>query len=131
MRARVVGFALVPVGEPPLTFPAHAPNRKRGDITSFGGRAGSRFDFMPISGSWSTSRGDPCSRPPTIGQTGVRTAMLYTPPPAARAVELTAKQMFMLFPTPMFTGKLPDIGLCDRIEKKLRELQQSGKGTSS
>ncbi len=57
--------------------------------------------------------------------------MLYTPPPAARAVELTAKQMFMLFPTPMFTGKLPDIGLCDRIEKKLRELQQSGKGTSS
>ena len=57
--------------------------------------------------------------------------MLYTPPPAARAVELTAKQMFMLFPTPMFTGKLPDIGLCNRIEKKLRELQQSGKGTSS
>jgi uncharacterized protein (TIGR02466 family) len=57
--------------------------------------------------------------------------MLYTPPPAVRAVELTAKQMFMLFPTPMFTGKLPDIGLCDRIEKKLRELQQSGKGTSS
>src|SRR6516225_9710830 len=47
------------------------------------------------------------------------------------ALELTAKQMFMLFPTPMFTGKLADIGLCDRIEKKLRELQQSGKGTSS
>jgi uncharacterized protein (TIGR02466 family) len=39
--------------------------------------------------------------------------------------------MFMLFPTPMFTGKLPDIGLCDRIEKKLRELRKSGKGMSS
>ncbi len=47
------------------------------------------------------------------------------------AVELTAKQMFTLFPTPMFTGKLSDIGLCDRIEKKLRELQKSGQGSSS
>jgi uncharacterized protein (TIGR02466 family) len=56
--------------------------------------------------------------------------MLYTPRASAKA-ELTAKQMFMLFPTPMFTGKLPDIGLCDRIEKKLRELQKSGKGMSS
>jgi uncharacterized protein (TIGR02466 family) len=56
--------------------------------------------------------------------------MLYTPP-AARAVELTEKRMFMLFPTPMFTGKLPDISACDRIEKKVRELQKSGKGTSS
>lgn len=55
--------------------------------------------------------------------------MLYTPP-AAKA-ELTAKQMFMLFPTPMFTGNLPDIGLCDRIEKKLRDLQKSGMGKSS
>jgi uncharacterized protein (TIGR02466 family) len=49
----------------------------------------------------------------------------------AKSVELTAKQMFMLFPTPMFTGKLPDIGMCDRIEKKLRELQKSGKGFPS
>jgi uncharacterized protein (TIGR02466 family) len=56
--------------------------------------------------------------------------MLYTPR-APRTAELTAKQMFMLFPTPMFTGKLPDIGLCDRIEKKLRELRKSGKGMSS
>jgi uncharacterized protein (TIGR02466 family) len=56
--------------------------------------------------------------------------MLYTPRASAKA-ELTAKQMFMLFPTPMFTGKLPDIGLCDRIEKKLRELRKSGKGMSS
>jgi len=52
-------------------------------------------------------------------------------PRKATAAELTAKEIFMLFPTPMFTGKLPDIGLCDRIEKKLRELQKSGKGFSS
>lgn len=45
--------------------------------------------------------------------------------------ELTAKQLFMLFPTPFFTGMLPDISMCDRIEKKLRELQKSGKGMSS
>jgi uncharacterized protein (TIGR02466 family) len=56
--------------------------------------------------------------------------MLDTPR-ASTKVELTAKQMFMLFPTPMFTGKLPDIGLCDRVEKKLRELRKSGKGMSS
>jgi uncharacterized protein (TIGR02466 family) len=56
--------------------------------------------------------------------------MLYTPR-APRTAELTAKQMFMLFPTPMFTGKLPDIGLCDRIERRLRELRKSGKGVSS
>jgi uncharacterized protein (TIGR02466 family) len=37
----------------------------------------------------------------------------------------------MLFPTPMFTGKLPNIGLCDRIEQKLRQLQKSGRGTFS
>jgi len=52
-------------------------------------------------------------------------------PRAPATVELTSKQMFMLFPTPMFTGKLSDISLCDRIEKKLRELQTSGKGMSS
>jgi uncharacterized protein (TIGR02466 family) len=59
-----------------------------------------------------------------------RIAMLDTPyKPTAH--ELTAKQMFMLFPTPMFTGKLPDVAICDRVEKKLRELQKSGKGTFS
>jgi len=123
MRARVVGFALVPVGEPLLTFPAHAPNRKRGrEVASI---------LCPFRGV-GRHRGVIHVRAPqpSVGAR-VRTAMLYTPPPAARAVELTAKQMFMLFPTPMFTGKLPDIGLCNRIEKKLRELQQSGKGTSS
>jgi uncharacterized protein (TIGR02466 family) len=52
-------------------------------------------------------------------------------PHKATAAELTAKEIFMLFPTPMFTGKLSDISLCDRIEKKLRELQKSGKGFSS
>jgi uncharacterized protein (TIGR02466 family) len=52
-------------------------------------------------------------------------------PRKATAAELTAKEIFMLFPTPMFTGKLSDISLCDRIEKKLRELQKSGKGFSS
>ena len=31
----------------------------------------------------------------------------------------------------MFTGKLADISMCERIEKKLRELQKSGKGMSS
>jgi uncharacterized protein (TIGR02466 family) len=50
---------------------------------------------------------------------------------ASRLPELTAKQMFMLFPTPMFTGKLGDLGICDRIEQKVRELQRSGKGRSS
>jgi uncharacterized protein (TIGR02466 family) len=52
-------------------------------------------------------------------------------PRTAMAAELTAKEILMLFPTPMFTGKLSDISLCDRIEKKLRELQKSGKGFSS
>jgi uncharacterized protein (TIGR02466 family) len=52
-------------------------------------------------------------------------------PHAATAKELTTKQMFMLFPTPMFTGKLPDMGVCDRVERKLRDLQKSGKGVFS
>lgn len=56
--------------------------------------------------------------------------MLDIPRPA-NGTQLTAKQMFMLFPSPMFTGKLPDIGLCDRIETKLRELQKAGKGRST
>jgi len=51
--------------------------------------------------------------------------------PTKSANELTAKQMYMLFPTPMFTGKLPDISLCDRIEKKLQELRAAGKGVFS
>jgi uncharacterized protein (TIGR02466 family) len=49
----------------------------------------------------------------------------------ARPAELTAKRGFMLFPTPMFTGMLPDISLCDRVEKIVREVQKSGQGRSS
>jgi uncharacterized protein (TIGR02466 family) len=48
-----------------------------------------------------------------------------------KPAELTAKQLFMIFPTPMFTGLLPEIAMCDRIEKKLRELQRSGTGFPS
>jgi uncharacterized protein (TIGR02466 family) len=59
-----------------------------------------------------------------------RIAMLDTPyKPTAH--ELIGKQMFLLFPSPMFTGKLPDIAICDRVEKKVRELQKSGKGDFS
>ncbi len=56
--------------------------------------------------------------------------MLQTSP-AATAGELTAKQLFMLFPTPMFTGILPDLSLCDRVEKIIWGLQKAGKGHSS
>jgi uncharacterized protein (TIGR02466 family) len=56
--------------------------------------------------------------------------MLQMPAPL-RPVELAAKQLFMMFPSPMFTGMLPDITLCDRIEKKLRELQKAGIGFPS
>jgi uncharacterized protein (TIGR02466 family) len=56
--------------------------------------------------------------------------MLHTPPVATPA-ELTKRQLFLLFPTPMFTGMLPDISLCDRVEKKIREMRQAGLGRSS
>jgi uncharacterized protein (TIGR02466 family) len=49
----------------------------------------------------------------------------------SKPAELTGKQLFRIFPTPMFTGLLPDIAMCDRIEKKLRELQKSGSGFPS
>src|SRR6516164_5485209 len=35
------------------------------------------------------------------------------------------------FPTPMFMGKLPDMSVCDRVEKKVREMQKSGKGRAA
>jgi uncharacterized protein (TIGR02466 family) len=58
--------------------------------------------------------------------------MLHTPVTPATATEkVTAKQLFRLFVTPMFTGVLSDIGICDRVEKKLRELQNAGKGYPS
>jgi len=56
--------------------------------------------------------------------------MLSSPQPAKTA-ELTAKRGFMLFPVPMFTGMLPDISLCDRVENIVREVRKSGKGMSS
>jgi len=56
--------------------------------------------------------------------------MLYAPPAAAsKPAELTAKQLFRLFPTPMFTGMLPDLTLCERIEKTLRAIQKEEQGT--
>jgi uncharacterized protein (TIGR02466 family) len=60
----------------------------------------------------------------------VKNPMLDTPS-AGRPGGLTAKQVFMLFPTPMFTGMLPDISLCERVEKVIRDLQRTGKGRSS
>jgi uncharacterized protein (TIGR02466 family) len=56
--------------------------------------------------------------------------MLHTPA-AGKTVELVGKQLFMLFPTPMFTGLLPDFSLCDRIEKVVRNFQKEGKGRSA
>lgn len=41
---------------------------------------------------------------------------------------LVAREMFMLFPTGFFTGKLPDLALCDRVEKALRDMQKAGDG---
>ena len=52
-------------------------------------------------------------------------------PTVAQPAQLVTKQKFSMFVTPMFTVMLPDIGLCDRIETKLREIQKSGKGSPS
>lgn len=41
---------------------------------------------------------------------------------------LIDKQVQTLFATPIFAGKLSDITLCDRVEKKLREMQKSAQG---
>ena len=45
-------------------------------------------------------------------------------------MDLIEKEMTMLFPTPLFTGKISDITACDRVEKKLREMQKLGQGVS-
>jgi uncharacterized protein (TIGR02466 family) len=45
--------------------------------------------------------------------------------------DLIEKQMVPIFPTLMFTGMLSDLSLCDRVEKKVRELQNLKKGTFS
>jgi hypothetical protein len=52
-------------------------------------------------------------------------SMLHTAA-APKALELTTKQGIMLFPTPLFTGVLSDISVCDRVEKIVRDLQKSG-----
>jgi uncharacterized protein (TIGR02466 family) len=43
-------------------------------------------------------------------------------------MELLERQMIILFPTPIFAGKLSDVTVCDRVEKKLREMQKIGDG---
>jgi uncharacterized protein (TIGR02466 family) len=45
--------------------------------------------------------------------------------------ELASKQVLMLFPTPIFTGMLPDVALCDRIEDFVRAVRRSGRGHSA
>lgn len=57
--------------------------------------------------------------------------MLGMPSLSASAAELIEKQVFMLFPTPMFTGRLPDITLCDRVERYIRKIRGSGEGRSA
>jgi hypothetical protein len=52
--------------------------------------------------------------------------MLSTPP-AATAVELTEKRMFMLFPTPMFMGKLPDMSVAIGLRKKFESCRNRGR----
>ena len=47
-----------------------------------------------------------------------------------KAVELTEKQLLMLFPTPMFMGKLPDWAYAIG-SKKVREMRALGKGRSA
>ena len=44
-------------------------------------------------------------------------------------MELLGKQLIQLFPTCLFTGKISDVGACDRAEKKVRELQKSAQGS--
>jgi uncharacterized protein (TIGR02466 family) len=43
-------------------------------------------------------------------------------------MELIERYTHLLFPTALFTGKISDITACDRVEKKLREMQKSGQG---
>jgi hypothetical protein len=54
--------------------------------------------------------------------------MLHTAA-APKALELTKKQGIMLFPTPLFTGVLSDISVCDRVEKIVRDLQNPERAT--
>jgi uncharacterized protein (TIGR02466 family) len=53
---------------------------------------------------------------------------MHRPWGAAR-MELLGKHLVQLFPTCLFSGKLSDLGACDRAEKKLRELKKSRVGS--
>jgi hypothetical protein len=48
---------------------------------------------------------------------------MSTSPTNAKSSELTEKKVLMLFPTPMFMGKLPHITLCERNENEIREMR--------
>jgi uncharacterized protein (TIGR02466 family) len=43
-------------------------------------------------------------------------------------MELIDKQINPLFATPIFSGKMSDVTACDRVEKKLREMEKLGQG---
>jgi uncharacterized protein (TIGR02466 family) len=68
--------------------------------------------------------GFPATRWPDDGRKGAG-AVLKKGRRLKMTIHLTNKEMFMLFPTALFTGKLTDLTACDRVEKKLRELQKS------
>jgi uncharacterized protein (TIGR02466 family) len=57
--------------------------------------------------------------------------MSTTHPTAAKSNELIEKKVSMLFPTPMFMGRLPDITLCERIENEIRGMRAHGEGRSA
>lgn len=44
-------------------------------------------------------------------------------------MELLDKEMHMLFPTALFTGKISDHSLCDRLNQKLVEMRKAGQGS--
>jgi uncharacterized protein (TIGR02466 family) len=65
---------------------------------------------------------------PIWGEKTAESPMLDIPAaakPETKSAELVDKQLFRLFPTPLFTGKLPDLTICDRIEKTLRDLHRA------
>jgi uncharacterized protein (TIGR02466 family) len=72
-----------------------------------------------------------CGRRGTLATAAGREIGMHATFGTAKPAELNARQLFRIFPTPMFTGVLSDLGICDRIERKLREVQRSGQGYSS
>jgi uncharacterized protein (TIGR02466 family) len=45
-------------------------------------------------------------------------------------MELVGRELVTLFPSNLFTGKVSDLGICDRAETSLREMQKAGRGSS-